>query len=84
MDLEASRLEPILMASVRTFEGTVENGQIRLRDNVILPEKATVYVVVPEMLPEQPAQIWSPRLAHPAEAKDFSKVVLEAEGDARL
>ena len=72
------------MASVRTFEGTVENGQIRLRDNVTLPEKATVYVVVPEMHPEQPARIWSPRLAHPAEAKDFTKVVLEAEGDARL
>ena len=72
------------MAIVRTFEGTVENGQIRLRDNVTLPEKTTVYVVVPEMLPDYPPRIWSPRLAHPAEAKDFSKVVLEAEGDARV
>ena len=72
------------MASVRTFEATVENGQIRLRDNITLPDKAKVYVVVPEMIQEQPARIWSPRLAHPGEAKDFSKVVLEAEGNARI
>jgi len=72
------------MASLRTFEGTVENGQIRLPDNVMLPEKAKVYVIVPEMLPEQAARLWSPRLAHPGEAKDFSKVVVESEGDAQI
>ncbi len=72
------------MASVRTFEGTVENGQIRLLEGVRLPERAKVYVVVPEALPEQPAKVLSPRLAHPGEAKDFLKVVLEGEGNARV
>ncbi len=32
---------------VATFQGTIENGQVRLPANVNLPEKATVYVVVP-------------------------------------
>ena len=33
---------------VTTFQGTVENGQVRLADDVRLPEKAKVYVVVPD------------------------------------
>ncbi len=33
---------------VTTFQGTVENGQVRLAGNVRLPEKAKVYVVVPD------------------------------------
>jgi len=33
---------------VTTFEGTVENGQVRLPANAKLPENATVYVVVPD------------------------------------
>ena len=33
---------------VATFQGTIENGQVRLAGNVHLPEKAKVYVVVPE------------------------------------
>lgn len=35
--------------SVTTFQGTVENGQVRLPANVELPEKAKVYVVVPDL-----------------------------------
>lgn len=35
--------------SVTTFQGTIENGQVRLPANVTLPEKATVYVVVPDL-----------------------------------
>ncbi|HVQ40396.1 MAG TPA: hypothetical protein VMS31_22835 [Pyrinomonadaceae bacterium] len=34
---------------VTTFQGTIENGQIRLPANVSLPEKAMVYVVVPDL-----------------------------------
>ena len=34
--------------SVATFQGVVENGKVRLGNNVRLPERATVYVVVPE------------------------------------
>jgi beta-lactamase class A len=33
---------------VTTFQGTVEKGQVKLPDNVRLPEKAKVYVIVPE------------------------------------
>lgn len=31
---------------VTTFQGVVENGQVRLASDVRLPENATVYVVV--------------------------------------
>jgi hypothetical protein len=34
--------------SVTTYQGTVENGQIRLAGNIHLPENATVYVIVPD------------------------------------
>lgn len=34
--------------SVITFQGTVENGQVRLAADVQLPEKAKVYVIVPD------------------------------------
>ena len=37
---------------VTTFQGTVENGQVRLADDVHLPEKAKVYVVVPDFEPD--------------------------------
>ncbi len=33
---------------VITYEGTVENGQIRFSEPVSLPEKARVFVVIPE------------------------------------
>jgi len=33
---------------VATFQGTVEKGQVKLAANVRLPEKAKVYVVVPD------------------------------------
>ena len=37
---------------VTTFQGTVENGQVRLAADVRLPEKAKVYVVVPDFEPD--------------------------------
>lgn len=33
---------------VTTFPGTVEDGQVKLAANVHLPEKAKVFVVVPD------------------------------------
>ena len=62
---------------VTTFEGIVENGQVRLPADVRLPEKAKVYVVVPDVEVKQIAYIASPRLAHPEEAKDFQMQVIE-------
>ncbi|HYH85292.1 MAG TPA: hypothetical protein VEX60_07400 [Pyrinomonadaceae bacterium] len=34
---------------VTTFQATIENGQVRLPANANLPEKTTVYVVVPDL-----------------------------------
>jgi antitoxin component of MazEF toxin-antitoxin module len=39
--------------SVTTYQGTVEDGQVRLAGNVRLPENATVYVVVPDEEPSE-------------------------------
>ena len=33
---------------VTTFQGEIENGQVRLTSDVRLPDKTKVYVVVPE------------------------------------
>ena len=34
--------------SITTYQGTVENGQVKLSRDVNLPENAKVYVVVPD------------------------------------
>ena len=60
-----------------TFEGVVENGQIRLPANVHLPEQAKVYVVIPGIKEPTGAYIGSPRLVHPEQAADFKKEVVE-------
>jgi len=38
--------------SVSTYKGTVENGQIKLKINVKLPEKTEVYIIVPDEKPK--------------------------------
>lgn len=67
---------------ISTFEGFVENGQIRLIDDVRLPEKATVFVVVPDTEISAAIGARSPRLAHPEQAGDFKKEVIEEGCDA--
>ena len=67
---------------VRTFEGIVEQGQIRLPATVRLPEKAKVYVVIPDVEIQTVAFIGSPRLVHPEQAADFKKEVIEELPDA--
>lgn len=66
---------------VTTFEGIIENGTIRLREKIRLPEKTKVYVVVPGFSIEPVSHIFSPRLAHPEQADDFTKEVIEIESD---
>ncbi len=70
---------------ISTFEGIVENGQIRLRDEVTLPENTRVYVVIPdfEAAPLK-ARVYTPRLVHPEQANDFAKQVIEESADAGL
>jgi len=69
---------------VTTFQGIVENGQIRLPASVRLPEKATVYVVIPGVEIPSVGYIGSPRLAHPEQAADFQKKVSEEIQDASV
>ena len=70
--------------SVTTFEGVVENGQIRLTTGISLPEKAKVYVVIPNGVVPPPAFMASPRLAHPNEAVAFKKEVFQTAPNADL
>jgi predicted DNA-binding antitoxin AbrB/MazE fold protein len=65
-----------------TIEGIIENGQIRLLENVQLPENTRVYVVVAEGDLSRHIHIHSPRLAHPEQADDFVKQVCEVSTDA--
>src|SRR5262249_53529628 len=69
---------------ILTLEGIVENGQIRLRDPVTLPERTKVYVVIPEVETVPQAHVYSPRLVHPEQAADFAKQVIEVSADAKL
>ena len=62
--------------NVATFEGIVENGQIKLPENVHLPERTKVYVVIPDLGPPTAMRLRSPRLAHPEQAKDFEMIVI--------
>ena len=58
-----------------TYEGTVENGQIKLPETVHLPEHTRVFVVVPDAENISAARIYSPRLAKPEQASEFIKEV---------
>lgn len=60
-----------------TVEGFVENGRIRLRDTVTLPEHTKVYVVIPDVEAAPIARSYSPRLRHREQARDFAKQVTE-------
>jgi hypothetical protein len=70
--------------SIVTIEGVVEHGQIRLKNDVQLPDNTKVYVVVPNMQVEQIAYIVSPRLAHPEQVADFALEVTEEAADASV
>jgi len=70
--------------AILTVEGIVENGQIRLRDNVTLPEHTKVYVVIPDVATAPQAHVYSPRLLHPEQATDFAKQIIEVSADAEL
>jgi hypothetical protein len=65
--------------SVITLEGTVENGQIRLQEDVRLPEKTRVFVVIPNWRTLKEARVYSPRLVRPDQAADFNLEVIESE-----
>ena len=57
--------------TISTYEGVVEKGKIRLKVGVKLPEKAKVYVIVPDLQMEKTARVMTPHLANPAQANEF-------------
>ena len=64
--------------SVSTIECIVENGKITLPADVHVPDRAKVYVVIPDVpLKPSPVRIVSPRLADPADAARFKLTVEE-------
>jgi hypothetical protein len=67
--------------SVVTLEGVVNQGQIRLKGDVRLPENTKVYVIITDMSVEGSAQIYSPRLAAHNGAKDFELELIEEPHD---
>ena len=66
-----------------TYHGRVENGQLVIREQVVLPEQTDFYIVVPDPKTDRVYRIASPRLAHPEQAADFAKEV-ELEPDDKL
>ena len=68
--------------AVFTFESRVENGQIRLPEDFMLPEHAKVDVVIPNSEGAWQPRVLSPRLRYPAQSVDFTKEVLEVRPDA--
>ncbi|HVS21445.1 MAG TPA: hypothetical protein VHD88_06330 [Pyrinomonadaceae bacterium] len=72
------------MRKLATYEGVVENGQVKLPPNTDIPEKTRVYVLVPDVEAQKTLYIASPRLVHPDQAKDFEKQIVEETTDASL
>jgi len=64
---------------VTTFEAVIENGQVRLPPDVVLPERRTVFVVVPDAVPPVVPKLPGVRLADPADAAKFEMKVTWGE-----
>ncbi len=62
---------------VDAYEAVIENGQVKFVENVRLPDKTRVFVVVPETEGTRKVHIYSPRLANPSESSRFVKEVIE-------
>jgi len=64
--------------SMITLEGTIENGEIRLPAGVRLPEKARVFIIIPDAQPDpspNAGHIYSPRLVNKQKVRDFDMEV---------
>jgi len=69
---------------VTALEGVVENGKIRLREDIALAESTRVFVIVADGHIWPSGQIRTPKLAHPRQAGDFRKQIVEIPTDAKL
>jgi len=70
--------------TISTFEGRVENGQIRIDGDIKIPENTKVYVIIPDFQTVKHAHISSPHLADPKKAVDFTKKIVEESLDNTL
>ncbi len=61
---------------ISTFEGIVDQGRIRLKANIRLPDNMKVYVIVPEYKVKPTAHIHTPKLVHNEQVGDFKMEVL--------
>jgi len=61
----------------KVYEGIVEDGKIRLKANVKLPENTKVYIFVPDLKVDKKSvvQILSPHLIHREDAARFKMEV---------
>jgi hypothetical protein len=64
---------------VITFEAIVENGQVRLSPEVVLPERQRVFVVVPDAVASPTHKLPGVRLADPSDAAKFEMKVTWAD-----
>jgi hypothetical protein len=72
-----------------TYEGILENGKVHFSEDVVLPEKAKVYVMIPEAIvevekPPHVVHLRSPRLKDRAMAALFELEVVKESDDAAL
>lgn len=72
-----------MATNLLTFEGIVENGQVRLTTPAHLPEGARVVIVVADIQREAIARIYSPRLKNRAQLHEFELEVLEQNDEIR-
>jgi hypothetical protein len=70
--------------NLATYEGVIENGQVKLPSNVGIPEKTRVYVLVPDTESPATQHVVSPHLANPGQVKDFDKQIIVETTDANV
>ncbi len=70
--------------NVVTIEGVTDQGLVRLKTEMHLPDNIKVYVVIPTMHVEGTARVCSPRLAQPELIDDFRMEIVEEPADGGL
>lgn len=70
--------------NIVTLEGIVEQGKIRLLNEIQLPENTIVFVIIPDIRDEPIGHIYSPRLVPPEQANDFKMEIIKDAPNARI
>jgi hypothetical protein len=60
-----------------TEESMVESGDVTLPAEEEISDETGVNVLLPDLDPQRTYKVMSPRLAHPEQAKDFVKQVID-------